>query len=506
MKLPSSFTASLGRILKRLNPAPPIGGLEISESALRYARVEDGALKTAALRLPPGILAGGRIKDAVSFIAALKSLRGQIPISPKELLHVIVSFPAEAVYAQAFTVPVIAEENLEEAAQLNLKMISPLDPERSYSDWQRIGEVNAVDGGYEALGVFIERAVSDDYLSALKAGGFVPVAAEFPALSLTRLAKEWGAGFDRERSLLIINLTSDGIDYAIVRGGELYFDYFVSWRAITGEERRLAWDVFTSSVVRHLQQVMTFHSSRFGGQVKDVALISQGLEGEITNIVTANFPDVAVRPLTLRRGAQVPAAHLVALGAALRGLIPRGADTMVSVLGMGTEVEYRESQLRLFVAFWRNAVFASFGFMLVLFLLIDIFLARHDRRIAAQAADGAAQPEVAEVAALEGEARAFNRTVTLIAAARGEEIAWSPLLRKLQTLALAGKVTLTRIAAASRESPMILSGAANAEEVAVQFRKLLEDDPQIESAELPLSLIVKAERGVTFTVTITLVP
>lgn len=499
----SRFTGSLQGTLKYLNPAPPIGGLEISDSALRYVLFENNTLQVAALRLPPNILENGRIKDRANFVAALGNVRSQIPVPAKKNVHVIVSFPSALVYAQAFSLPLVSEMNLEEAARLNLQMISPTDPKNTYSDWQRIDALNGSES-IELLGALIENKAADELIAALREAGFLAVAAEFPALSLARLAEKLGAGFDPRTAAIIVNLSSDGIDYAVVRGGNLYFDYFVSWRTIAGSERALAADVFKNSVVRNLQQVMTFYAGRWGGPVKNVILVSQGLEQEVKDVILKNFPDTQVSPLTLGRSIQVPLTYFVALGAALRGRISRGADTIISLLSVGTEDEYRQSQVRLFIALWRNIVFSSLGFLLALFLITEFFVVRIDRRVAAELTQGIAQPEVAEVAKLEEEAKSFNRTVAFIGTAKDVEIALAPIMHNLQALAAKGRVSLDRVAISLITSPILIVGRANSEEEAIGFRKILEDDPQIEKADLPLSFIVKAERGVTFSITATL--
>ena len=64
-----------------------MGGLQVTNSDLRYLELKfdpkgnQGNIfvtRSAALRLPPGIIEQGRIKDAANFIAALKALRKQI--------------------------------------------------------------------------------------------------------------------------------------------------------------------------------------------------------------------------------------------------------------------------------------------------------------------------------------------------------------------------------------------------------------------------------------------
>src|SRR3989338_4204727 len=172
----SRLTGYLQGVFKHLNPAPPIGGLEISDSALRYVLFENNVPQVAALRLPPGILENGRVKDRANFVAALKNVRGQIPVPSKKRVHVIVSFPPALVYAQAFSLPLVSETNLEEAARLNLQMISPTDPKNTYSDWQRIEAPNESEN-IELLGALIENKAADELIAALREAGSLAGAA-----------------------------------------------------------------------------------------------------------------------------------------------------------------------------------------------------------------------------------------------------------------------------------------------------------------------------------------
>src|SRR3989344_444650 len=136
---------------KILNPAPLIGGLEISDLVLRFARMENGRLKQASIQLPPGIMAGGKVADRGKLLAALNGLHQQID-PMKKAVHVVLLIPTNNVYTQAFNMPLVADKNVDEAARLNLQMISPADLKSSYYGYQMIGETKQ--GQLEALGAF----------------------------------------------------------------------------------------------------------------------------------------------------------------------------------------------------------------------------------------------------------------------------------------------------------------------------------------------------------------
>src|SRR5581483_1547963 len=85
IKLGSLLSPSIG----------PVAGLEISDSHLRFFDVRRGKVLGVGLRLPPGIVQGGRIADKESFARALLGLKTQLKFPPKERLNIIISLPSE---------------------------------------------------------------------------------------------------------------------------------------------------------------------------------------------------------------------------------------------------------------------------------------------------------------------------------------------------------------------------------------------------------------------------
>src|SRR3972149_3806536 len=92
---------TLRKLLKFLNPSPLVGGLEITDSSLKYLRIRNGETIKSSLGLPPGVIEEGRIKDRRTFIAALNSLHARIaPVKKKA--HVIASLSSGSLYFSYF--------------------------------------------------------------------------------------------------------------------------------------------------------------------------------------------------------------------------------------------------------------------------------------------------------------------------------------------------------------------------------------------------------------------
>ncbi|MDD4761872.1 MAG: hypothetical protein PHZ25_02535, partial [Candidatus Pacebacteria bacterium] len=143
----------LNTFLSMLSQAPPVGGLEISESFLRFSLLNGKNFATASLKLPPGIIGKGRIENTQQFKEALKVLKNKISgiYSKKEKINVIVSLPFSRTYLQVFKIPVVSEKGLSEAIKLNMQMVSPIPIETAYYDSEKIGQEEAT-GQTEFLG------------------------------------------------------------------------------------------------------------------------------------------------------------------------------------------------------------------------------------------------------------------------------------------------------------------------------------------------------------------
>ncbi|MDP2705615.1 MAG: hypothetical protein Q8O49_00185, partial [bacterium] len=247
-------------LVEQLSSRPKIGGLQINNNSLQFVLIEENEPRTAVLKLPPGVLFDGRIKNKEEFSKAISQFREMISGSKKKKgsIKVIVSLPAEIIFNQNFNIPNVGSDNLKEAARLNLQMISPLPADKSYSDWQIINEN---EDRYELLGVLAEKVVIDEFSSILIEGGFLPVAFEYPALSLSRFVNKF-VNLEN-KTILVIDVSSDGIDLFILKNSRLYFDHFRSWHSIQGEERQITKVAFQNAVIEETQRVINFAASRF---------------------------------------------------------------------------------------------------------------------------------------------------------------------------------------------------------------------------------------------------
>lgn len=495
---------SLKKFWKNFNrllfPKENIAGLEIKDTALRIAQFQDGLLKKAAVPLELDVIKDGWIKDKPRLIAGLKRLRAEFA-QPKEKTLVIASIPSANAYTQAFNTPLLSGQSLEEAANLNLKSISPLDLKDAYADWQVIG-IQEKDSKLEFLAAFADSSVINAYRECLEAAGFAIIAVEFPALAISRAIKELAVGVEIKSPQIVINVASDGIDFMVLRGGNLHFHYFTPWKMLSDEsasEKEMAISDFRDTVVREVKKVITFYSNHWEGKLDKLVLVSQALNSEIAKLIKENF-NFDVVNLRLADLPDLEASWFGAVGSALRGRLARSEDTLISLTPLGTEKEYFYSQIKFFIKMWRNVFAASLVFLILIFILSDSVLYRLANQLNVQLQTIAGGSQGTEVAELQNSARQFNQFVDKAIVAKEASISRSALLTKINSL-LKREISIIRISFDSQQSSVLLIGRADNEAAAVAFKNSLIKEG-FQNVVLPLSRITaNPDKSVSFTVT-----
>ncbi|PIT92608.1 MAG: hypothetical protein COU08_01265 [Candidatus Harrisonbacteria bacterium CG10_big_fil_rev_8_21_14_0_10_42_17] len=489
------FTQFAKQLLKSLNPEPLTGGLEISEAALRYAIIKDRKLVTKTVQLAPGVIQNGQIQDKQRFVTALTQLRTHIG-EPKLAIYVIALLPPDAVYTQTFSIPNLDEARLHEAAGLNMQMLSPIDPESAYMSWERLGLSESGENQVDFLGAASSKDVVRVYLESLREAGFSVIAAEFPALSASRLITRLSES--TSPSYFVIQLTGDGLLLMILRSNRLYFTRFVSFKELgVGEKGQVDAKAFNDLIVRECHQVLNFHSSRWGHALNDVVVVTEQLNERIGEIIRTTF-SLPVRDIRIQEFPNLSVLWWPALGAALRGLTPRSRDESLSLTPGTVQAGYWQDRFLIFLALWRKILIFSFAFILIIFIGVDVFLRVTERRIDA-ASFNIPSSELVDVTALQDEARVFNALVTKASFAYDAIPNWSPFFDRL--LQIAGSaISFDRLTV----SPQGVQIAARtlSQVSAIAFKNTLEKEPNFSNVVLPLANInVNTDNSVQFEIT-----
>ena len=474
---------NLKSLTKYLIPAQSIAGLEMTDTFLRFMSLDGGGkFKETSLRLPPGIISLGKVKDDKNLMEALRQLRLRLGVGSKKIVPAVVTISAIDVYTQIFNLPYAALTKIEEAAKLNLQMISPIDLKNVYSDWQTVGDSAAGGGQLEILGAFIRSEIVDKYLNVLRMANFSVAALEFTPLSLARAIKKLAVGWDLTRPYVTVLISNEGIDFFILKNGNLYFNRFVVWPAsdIGG--------VFSAE----LQKMINFYYGKWGDVIGNLILISPEDIPEIKEAIK----DLRLTVQSLNLGAMAPASAAV-FGAALRGQISRAEDNFISLTSTGTEEEYYRERVFYFIGMWRNILMMTAAAFVVIFLTVNLFLSSVNNNLGKRLAAGDNRIIGQDLTSLEEAAKMFNGIVNQALVAKKKSLRWLATFNQLWITA-GREVVINRLHFNPVNLEILLGGNSVSELEIINFKNRIGKLAAFENVSLPLAQIVREGKKISF--------
>jgi hypothetical protein len=494
------------KLLMLLRVRPAVGGLEVNDAALRFVEHNGTGWRAVELRLPPGIIAQGTVQDHAQFVAALRSLAEKIRAGHHRALpNIVVALSSASMYTQVFSLPSIERpEELTKAIKLNMQMVSPIDLPQAYAGWQVV-HADAETSRLEILGAFINRSVVDDIRGALREVGFMVHAIEPEAMSLARVIWELGAGIDQESPYLVLTFGNMGLDILVLRHGQLYFQYFTSWKTLFGDRRQIQLSELEEAIVRNLRQVLNFYNVHWSELVTGIFVFAGDLRDSIVRIVQGNF-SLRILDLQLKTPLSLSPNWYVALGTGLRSLMPYRQDTDLSLLGLSAQEEFRREQVRYFLGFWRVLVPVVLGVMLAVPVGADFWLRYIGDNLKENTLFALGGEQAATVAALNTKIAGFNRAVTFLEKVDKGTVPKSPLFDAVSSVLRKYGISLVRFSLQSPQLAATLTGSAPSEDQIIQFKKELEGDPRFRDVNLSLTDIKSQGNAWSFSISFTMVP
>lgn len=504
------FKINFKEISELFLPAASVGGLQVTNSSIRFLRLRYGAKggqleieKSASLRLPPGIIEDGKVKDRANFVAALKRIHSQIEKNPKKNVNVVLTIPTGDVYAEAFSLPPLHGGNLGEAVELNLAMVSPIPIEEAYHSAQITAGDPKAGIPFEVLGAFAPKAIIDEIQSCLEESGFGVAAVEFSSLSMARMLSFYKV-IKKDRPYLLIKLTEEGLIFMILRNGSLYFDYFHSWGKFGSQSGSagVTVEAIEQIIKSESARVLNFYSGRWGGQITGIILITPALIDEISQFLRTNFTGFEITVLPSNKGNL----HGVE-GAALRGLPARSDDREINLMNPNAINAFWQDEILSFISLWRNILLTVGAFLLIIFIAGDMFLRSRAESIPELPATALTGSEESELSRLRSEAAEFNGTVqTLAQMALSVDRAY-PLWAEINSQISSNGIVPLRFSFNITGETAAIDGMGRDSNSVFAFKNALEESPRISSVDLPFQSLITQNNGqVSFTVNFKIEP
>jgi len=440
--------ASINSILKVLMPAPPTGGLSVTDSAIKFAEIKNGKDSVNSLRLPPGIIEFGKVKNQKEFIAALKKLHQLIDPDPTKVINTILTIPASDTYNQVFSVSRYAETGLAEAAELNLRMLSPINIDDSYYSWQKVGETSLEGGQIELLGAVAFKNIVDDMTNSLQEASFGIASVEFCSLSLVRSINSLGV-LDKNVSYLTIEVNAEGLDFIVIRNNSLYFNYFYPWSLVQGEDRTVSVENMQSAIQAEVNKILSFYFTHWGESIKNLFVITPIFGEEISSSICKKCVICENRVLN-------PSQVNSERGAALRGLVSRTNDFEINLTNVNASGMFGQEQIIYFIKIWRNILFSVFSFLLLTFTVSNLYINKAAEEESTRV--NLKPQESGEFVELQARVKEFNKLVKFVKKAKDVDDIY-PFLDKLNELA-GSKILFNRIYLPPVGQPSVVNASA----------------------------------------------
>lgn len=498
-------------LLKLFTREEPIAGLEINDSYLRLVLLDtvkakgkeekkiDGKKggkdkknekeKTEILvkeimekPLAGGIVAGGRLKDKDKFIEALKGLIKEVKTP---IRYAVVSIPEHDIFLKLYPFPkTIGEERLKEAMKAVVDLQLPRKGENFYVDWER-----RTGGGNPALLAALEKGIADEYAAAVLAAGVRPVSVEFHGLSAVRALKEETGG-----AVMLLSFCKDSVSAAAAENKIINFRrslplaFFAEKGALAVELRKIA-DFYESEKKKKISGVILINLHTYAIGEGDV------IKGLNIPVLPAKTYDLFSLNAEIKKN---EGKWLIALGAALRGIMPRSEDALISLMPVGTEEAYENQKAIAFSEFISNAAIGLSVFFVAVFFAGWILMITLSRNFNERLGLLNSLPLAGDAVELEAKAAAFNSLITKVNPLMDNIWKWSGLLADLRGRVSSG-INIINLSLPSPTDRLSIGGVAFNRNQLNVFKKSFEESPLLAEVALPLTNLAQKE-NIPFTV------
>jgi len=443
-----------------------IAGLEINDSALRLVLLKTKKQEAPKVKfsleevLPEGDLQGGVIKNPAGFLKSLKNLLARA--RPK-VKFVIVSIPADSIYAKVFSFPPgVVGKKLDSSIKLATAFQLPKEPDQIYSDWEKLADENR----NLALLSLSDRTLINDLIAPMESAGLKVLAVEYHQMSLAR-ALTLPAG----QAALVIEKSSAGYIFSINKNKTVRF------------LRSLPRERLYSSLGGEAARIRDYYEIE-DCPLKKIILLGDFNKEEIDSLESLkNDLEISALPTA----DTVPP---VALGAGLRGLIPRSADKLISLMESGTEEAYEQKKALTFADFLTKTSLLVAAFFVLAYAATWILVVRIEENFNKQITMVTSRPDQGAAVELEQTVAKYNSRIGQTSILAKEEISWSKLLMLINKTLPPG-LAVTNLTAGSLNSPITLVGISKDRPALKAFKKNLDESPDFKDIVLPQTNLEK---------------
>jgi hypothetical protein len=306
----------------------------------------------------------------------------------------------------------------------------------------------------------IPKQVANDYLEVMAAAGLKTVAVEFYPMSISRAIE-----LPPEGAFLVITENKENACVFAVEGKSIKLNRFIPTGFLENEIRKIA-DFYEAE-----------NKVSIGG------IINIGKEKEKVKIIKPFSGNEEIK----KDGGK----WAVALGAAIRGIIPRSSDTIVSLMPVGTEEAYDNQKAITFSEFISNIIVGLAVFFSVAFIGVWIMMMSLQQNFSSRLSILDSNPQ-AGAGNLESRAATFNDLMGRTGVILEKLPRWSVVLEEMKSRVGPG-ILINSFSISLPADTINITGSAQTRPQLNLFKKTLEESPMLAEVKMPLTNLEQKE-------------
>lgn len=404
--------------------------------------------------LPANIILEGVVVDKEALGKVLRDIWTREKLNAN---YAIVAIPENKIYSHIFPFPKTSEPQLEEAVNLAIDFQFPVKKSDMYIDWENAGDSNVIN---EVRISAISKTIADNYISALGYAGIKILALESHLASIARSIK-----VQLGQATLFIKRSSNEATIFITKDGIVCFSRVIPQILIKND----------NFLLEESERVKTFFESE-----RKIPVVLLPLEKAVVRDEYLEYLELNGVNLELQ------SEWLVALGAAIRGEIPKGQDNRISLLPIGTAQAYAYQRTTTFIGFIRNMTIGVSIFFLFAFLASYLFIFSISQTIGKASSNFLITPTSPDIIQKQELIKRTNLMTQTSAIILSTTPNWSILLEEINSRIIPG-VLVTNFSATSVIDQMSITGIAKDRNTLNELKKSLQNSLYLTEVGLPIT-------------------
>lgn len=212
-------------MFKFLSLKEEVFGLDINDLSLKIVKLtkkRKGFALTSfnEVKIAPGIVEEGVIKDEAALVKIIKSALSTIKGKKIKTRYVIASLPEEKSFLQVIQMPKMDEKELKLAVPLEAENYIPMPIDEVYLDFRVIPSIKDYFNHIEVLIVAIPQKIVNSYVSCFKKSGLTPMVLEVESEAIARALVKREA---HSSLLVLVDFGEDNTVFVVFSGNSVRF-------------------------------------------------------------------------------------------------------------------------------------------------------------------------------------------------------------------------------------------------------------------------------------------